>query len=335
MTRWPAEWESHSAIWLSWPHNRETWPGRFENVPTAFARFVRAIAEVTPVKLLAQASLVGKVRRHLSAVRNLDLFDIPTNDCWIRDYGPTFVIDDAGGLQGVDWRYNAWGEKYSPWDDDAAAATRLLEHSHIQRVDGELCLEGGAIETNGDGVLLTTPECILTSTRNPGLTREQAEAKLRTKLGIREVVWLDGGGIEGDDTDGHIDQLARFVSRDKIICASCDDSHDANFVPLEENFRQLCDWASLRNCTVTKLPLPPARYVGDQRVPECYCNFLITNELMLVPLFNDAVADDQALGILRDLCPQYHVVGLNASDLAWGLGAFHCASQQQPGVSRE
>jgi agmatine deiminase len=255
--------------------------------------------------------------------------DIETNDCWIRDYGPTFVINDAGTAVGVDWRYNAWGGKYEPWDADAAAAKTLLEQAGIPRIEGPLCLEGGAIETNGDGIVLTTPECILADTRNPGLQLAEAEATLAQYLGAREIVWVTGGGLVGDDTDGHIDQLARFTSRDHLVCAVCDDPADKNYEPLERNYRQLKQWGKQRGIGVSRLPVPGPRWINGQRVPECYCNFLITNGRVLLPTFADAVADKRALTTLSELMPEHEILPINASDLAWGLGAFHCASQQQ------
>ncbi len=327
--RWPAEWEPQAAVWLSWPHNLNTWPGHFEPVPRAFAAFVRAVAEFTPVCLLASGAVASDAEKHLRGIKQVQLFDVPTNDCWIRDYGPTFVHDQAGKVVGVDWDYNAWGGKYPPWDADRVAAQSILQQIKLPRIAGGLCLEGGAIETNGEGILMTTPECILTDTRNPGIDQAAAERILSERLGVHTFLWLRGGGIEGDDTDGHIDQLARFVARDHIVCATSHSASDSNHEPLQRIWSQLKTWGSAHHVQITSLPQPRPRYINDQRVPESYCNFLITNRLVLVPTFDDPSSDDRAIGILREAMPQHEVVGLRASDLTWGLGAFHCASQQQ------
>ncbi len=330
--RWPAEWEPQAAVWLSWPHNRDTWPGHFERVPESYASFVRAVTEFTPVKLLVPKKVRHEADPFLKTFHRVEAIECNTNDCWIRDYGPTFVIDELGQLAGVDWEYNSWGQKYGPWDDDAKVAALILQRQGIRRLDGGMCVEGGALETDGQGILLTTPDCVLTDTRNPGLTQSAAEQIFRERLGIREVVWLSGGGIEGDDTDGHIDQLARFTSARSIVCAVCDDTDDVNHPPLEANYQQLLNWGKPRGVDVVRLPLPRPRHVNDQRVPECYCNFLITNRLVLVPTFRDPSGDARAVSILKEQFPQHEVRGLDAAELAWGLGAFHCASQQQPAV---
>ena len=329
--RWPAEWEPHDAIWLSWPHNQETWPGHYEPVPEAFAAFARQIAQTTPVRMLASHDVAKQAERELSGVNNIELIDIPTNDCWIRDYGPTFVIEENGQVAGVDWHYNSWGGKYPPWEDDAKAASRILNHLGLACHKSILCLEGGALETDGAGRLMLTPDCVITPTRNPTISREQAEAELSAKLGIQEFIWLTGGGLVGDDTDGHIDQLARFIDPQNIVIASCDHA-DANYNALSENRKQLKQWAAENGngVQIHTVPIPRARYVEGQRVPECYCNFLITGNQVIVPTFADSNADQRAISILRELMQHHEVVPLDASALSWGLGAFHCMSQQQP-----
>lgn len=334
--RWPAEWEPQAALWLSWPHNRETWPGLYEPVPKAFTALARQVAQTTPVRVLAGTDVAGEAEQALGNVANLEIVDVPTNDCWIRDYGPTFIHTADGSLAGVDWRYNSWGGKYPPWDRDAVAAEKLLDQIGVARIASKLCLEGGAIETDGTGRLLLTPDCVLTDTRNPGLSQAQVEAELTEKLGIREFIWLTGGGLIGDDTDGHIDQLARFVDPENLVIAACE-PNDPNFPALEENFLQLTRWAQQApgNIQVHRLPIPAPRDVDGQRVPECYCNFLISGPQVLVPTFADPKADQEAVAILRDLFPKHDVVPLDASALSWGLGAFHCMSQQQPAAPHQ
>lgn len=334
--RWPAEWEPQEAVWLAWPHNRETWPGHFNDVPRAFERFCRAVADFTPVRVIAGADAIADANALIGGIDNVQTVEIPTNDCWIRDYGPTFVYDGQR-LVGIDWRYNAWGGKYPPWDRDAAVAAAVCRQVQIPRVESMLCLEGGAIETDGQGTVLTTTSCLLTESRNPGLGRREIEAELTVRLGAREVVWLEGGEPAGDDTDGHIDQIARFVGPGKIVVATCDDTADENHAALRPYRHQLEQWAASRpqRTDVVPLPLPPPRAVDGQRVPQSYCNFLISNQLVLVPTFRSPDADDRAVRSIRDLLPDHCVLGLDAFDLVWGLGAFHCASQQQPAARSE
>lgn len=341
--RVPAEWEPQAAVWLAWPHQRSTWPGRFRPVPEFFTRWARIIAESTPVKILAGGELAADAGRAFRQQPLIDVVDIATNDCWIRDYGPTFVVhrDRSLGsedrpretLEAVAWRYNAWGGKYPPWDLDDAAATRIADHLRIPTIRGELCLEGGALETDGQGRLLTTPGCLVTDTRNPGRSTEDVARELHRRLGIGEIVWLDGGGLQGDDTDGHIDQLARFLSPEIVVVAVCDDPEDPNHGPLEANYHQLRLWAGTTKprVEVHRLPIPPARHIDGQRVPESYCNFLrLGADRLLVPTFGDPAADDRAVGILRGLTDRVEVTPIDCRDLVWGLGALHCASRDQP-----
>jgi agmatine deiminase len=328
----PAEWEPPECVWLAWPHNLETWPGRFEPIPRFYARWIRLIAESTPVRVLAPEHLAPQCKHALQDIRNVELVDIPTNDCWIRDYGPCFVRDQAdGSIHGVSWQYNAWGGKYPPWDLDDAAAAKICRAAGLRCVEGALCLEGGALESDGHGRLITTSSCLLTPTRNPGESEDTITQQLHQRLGVTEIVWLDGGGLAGDDTDGHIDQLARFVDRQNVVVAVCDDVAEENQASLETNYRQLHLWgdATSPNITLHRLPIPPARSIGQKRLPESYCNFMrLGKERMLVPTFG-APSDDHALGLLRDLSGS-DVVGVDCRELVWGLGSLHCASREQP-----
>jgi agmatine deiminase len=330
--RVPAEWEPQQCVWLSWPHNVATWPGRFPSIPGFYANWVRVIAESTPVRILASADVASGCEMLISGVRDVDVIDIPTNDCWIRDYGPTFVRARADqSVHGVDWQFNAWGGKYPPWDLDNSVPRKLCADRRLKCVAGQLCLEGGALEVDGCGRMLTTPTCLVTETRNPGWTSEQIAQELHRRLGVLEIVWLDGGSLVGDDTDGHIDQLARFIDCQSVVVAVCEDTGDENRGRLEVNCRQLELWADTTapQVQIHRLPIPPPRYIAGQRVPESYCNFLrLGKERLLVPTFG-ARSDDHAVGLLREVSGA-EVTAIDCRDLVWGLGALHCASRDQP-----
>ena len=338
--RVPADWEPQSAIWLSWPHNRETWPGRFEPVPDVFRQWIHTLADVIDVRVLADPETIDRESRRIGNGVPVQWVPIATNDCWIRDYGPTFLVDDARrSVHAVAWRYNAWGGKYPPWNEDAVVAPQIAQHLRLPFCRSSLCVEGGAMEWDGNGRLLTTSDCLVTNTRNPGWSRRQVEAHLKSVLGLHEIAWIDGGGLEGDDTDGHIDQLARFVDSENVVAATCDPSDTANADALAENFRRLQCWGQQTSPQVTihPLPIPPPRYIDGQRVPESYCNFLrLGPDHVLVPTFRNPATDDRALGVIRDLCRHRHpaadVIPVDCSDLVWGLGALHCASLNQPAV---
>lgn len=293
---------------------------------------VQTASRFLPVKVLASGELAQAARQHLGNRADIELVDVATDDCWIRDYGPTFV-KQADELVAIDWRFNAWGGKYPPWNADAAAAQAICQHSGVRRLASEFFLEGGGIEGDGRGRLLTTSSCALSETRNPGRDRQQLTAELADKLGTNEVVWVDGGGLVGDDTDGHIDQLARFVDAENIVCAVSSDPHDPNHDGLEKNYQHLVAWGQQTSprVTVHRLPTPPVRLIGSARVPESYCNFLILGgDAVLVPTFRQPTHDQAAIGLLRELMPRHAVIGVCAYHFAWGLGAWHCASQQQP-----
>jgi agmatine deiminase len=230
--RVPAEWEPQSALWLAWPHNPDTWPGRIEPIPQLFVQWARLVVESLPVRILARGAVADHCRTSFGGAlpSGVEIVDIPTNDCWIRDYGPTFVEETRSttqSLRGVNWRYNAWGGKYPPWDLDDAAARQICQHIGIDCVDGGLCLEGGAIEVDGQGRMLTTG-CLLSETRNPGLGKEAIARTLHEQLGVHEIVWIETDGLQGDDTDAHVDQLARFIDRHHVVVAACDDPADPN-----------------------------------------------------------------------------------------------------------
>ncbi|MCC9643966.1 agmatine deiminase family protein [Rhodopirellula sp. JC740] len=347
--RFPAEWEPCEAVWLAWPHNRETWPGRFDPVPAAFAKFVQAISKSTPVRILATGDVAHDCRARLSelglrpadagkssaesADATIQIVEIDTNDCWVRDYGPTFVLSEDGGKVAVLWRFNAWGGKYEPYDSDASAGGKLAVWAGLRRVDGRLTMEGGALETDGAGRLLVNPGCLVDEARNPGVSQEEIAQQLGQLLGIHEIAWIDGGAPAGDDTDGHIDQVARFLDPENVVCAVAGSADDPSAEGLETNFRQLRLWSRQTDppVQVHRLPTPPPRQIDGAAVPQSYCNFLrLGPTRILVPTFQSPESDAYALDLLKQLCPDAEVEGVDCYDIAWGLGALHCASCHEP-----
>ncbi|MFO0914092.1 MAG: agmatine deiminase family protein [Pirellulales bacterium] len=330
--RFPAEWEPHAATWLAWPHNPATWPGKREAILPYFTQFVQTVAEVEPVHLLVGGEHVrAEAERWVGRHPQVVLHDIPTNDAWCRDHGPTFLVGPSHLPPAlIDWGFNSWGEKYPPYDLDNQVPRRVAELLGWHRFDPRMVLEGGSIDGNGCGTLLTTETCLLNPRRNPGLSREQIVDRLRQYLGTRHVIWL-GGEIEGDDTDGHIDQLARFVGPRRVLASREHRSDDANHGPLEENWRRLQQATDQDGepLEVWELPMPAAKYYEDRRLPAGYANFYIANGLVVVPSYDDP-ADDVARDVLQRAFPDRRIVAIPSLDLVWGLGAFHCLSQQQP-----
>ena len=337
----PAEWAPHEATWLAWPRNRADWPGKFPPIPWVYAEIVRHLHSGEKVHLLVDDADAEKGVRKILAKAGVDLdqvrfFRIPTDRVWTRDFGPIFVVSPEGEVGYTHWRFNAWA-KYPDHKRDAVVAAKLKPKLKIPSwqptFNGKrVVLEGGGIDVNGEGLLLTTEECLLSPVqeRNPGLGRADYEQIFRENLGITKTLWL-GQGIHGDDTHGHVDDLARFASPDTIVLAQEDDPRDPNHLPLRENFERLQGMtdAAGKRLRVVKLPMPGPIVFNGQRLPASYANFYIANEKVLVPTFNDA-QDRVALGILADLFPTRKVVGIHAVDLVWGLGTLHCMTQQQP-----
>jgi agmatine deiminase len=332
--RWPAEWEPQASIWLSWPRNPATWPGKFEPVPAEYALFAQAIAEFEPVHILAGGDLLAQAKSLVGHVPNITLHDIATNDSWCRDHGPSFLVGKNLPPALVDWEYNAWGGKYPPFDLDNQVPAAIAKFTGRKRFTPGIVMEGGAIETNGQGVLLTTESCLLNPNRNGALSREAVESYLRDFLNVQKILWLRGGEVAGDDTDGHIDQLARFVDPHTIVCATCDDPEDENYAPTQQNLLELQQFTDLADqpFNVIPLPLPAPLSFDGQRLPASYCNFLIVNQGVIVPQFGDTVADAQAISILQSCFPDRAIRGAPSLDLVWGLGSFHCLSQQEAAV---
>ena len=332
--RMPAEWEPHAATWLAWPHKEDSWPGNFAPIPAVWVEIVRALARYEAVNILVNDSaMAARVRAGLHArevfAESISVYEIPTDDAWIRDYGPIFITRRAEAAA-LKWRYNAWGGKYPPWDLDDAAAEKICASLVVPVFRPGIILEGGSIEVNGHGTLLTTEACLLNPNRNPHLRREEIERCLRNYLGVRHILWL-GQGIAGDDTDGHIDDLARFVDPTTVVTVIENNPHDENFEALQANHERLLGMTDQdgRPLRVITLPMPRAIFYRDQRLPASYANFYVANDVVLVPTFKDP-NDVVALQELQGLFPQRRVVGIQATEMVWGLGTVHCVTQQQP-----
>lgn len=331
--RMPAEWEPQEAIWLAWPHNETTWPGgMLEEVKAAYVLIVRALHTDQKIKLLVtDAGNAGDARSRLTGagvpVMAIEFIHMPTEDSWIRDYGPTFVInDELRKLAMVKWSFNAWGNKYEDLLGDDRIPHELNRTLGLPMFESGIVLEGGSIEVNGAGTVLTTEQCLLNKNRNPHLSREEVENYLKEYLNVSRVLWLREG-IAGDDTDGHIDDIARFVSEDIVVCAFEDDPSDDNYAILKENYERLLTF----NLNVVRLPMPGNIADRHARLPASYANFYIGNGAVVIPIFGHA-NDRRALEVLRQCFPTRRVVGVHATAMVHGLGAIHCCSQQEPSV---
>jgi agmatine deiminase len=337
----PAEWERQNAVWFSWPRPEGiSFPGRWHTVPGALAAIVREIVAREHVCInVPNANWERIVREQLGAydcpTRRVRFFHIPTNECWCRDHGPAFVVKrghaGAGKLAVVDWGYNAWGGKYPPFDADDAVPTHVAHALGLPLFRSNVVMEGGAVDFNGAGCVLTTESVLLNPNRNPGLGKRAIERILREWYGQEKVLWL-GEGIEGDDTDGHVDDLARFLDPRTIVTAVEDDPRDPNHRVLKENLRRLRLLRGLdgRPFEIVTLPMPKRIEREGQRLPATYLNFLFVNGAVLVPTFRDRRSERAALATLQRALPKHRVVGVDCFELIWGLGAIHCLSQQQP-----
>ncbi|MGP0070812.1 MAG: agmatine/peptidylarginine deiminase [Bryobacteraceae bacterium] len=328
----PAEWEPHQATWLAWPRERSDWPGKFAPIPWVYGDIVKKLARVERVRILVEdAALEKSVRRVLAKcdvnISAVDFLHWPTNRSWTRDYCPIFVRNHAGDVAITNWLFNGWA-KYGNWRDDNRIPSRAAKKFKAMReFSPGIVLEGGSIDVNGAGLLLTTEECMLSESvqiRNPGLGRAELERYFADYLDIRQTIWLKRG-IAGDDTHGHIDDLARFVDEKTVVIAAEEDKSEANYEPLRENLK-LLKRTGLR---VIPLPMPSPIYFDGQRLPASYANFYIANGLVLVPTFNDP-NDRVALNTLAKLFPTREVVGIFCGDLVLGLGTLHCMTMQEP-----
>ncbi len=342
----PAEWERHEATWLAWPHNPDDWPGKFQTIPWIYAEIVRLLSAREQVHILvdnakAEQRATGILVRAGANLNRVRFHVWPTNRVWTRDSGPIFVRNLEGQVAVTNWHFNAWS-KYPDWQLDdqvpgrVAALMGLPEWQPTIELAGgsshRLVLEGGSIDTNGQGILLTTEECLLSEVqqRNPGVSREHLEQAFHDYLGIDQVIWLNRG-VAGDDTHGHVDDISRFAAPTTIVTAVEPNSRDANHEPLAENLARLKSARTLdgKHFNLVELPLPRPVIFRNQRLPASYANFYLANGLVLVPTFHDP-NDRVALNILSEVFPDREVIGIHSVDLIWGLGALHCMTQQQP-----
>ncbi len=359
--RMPAEWEPHASTWLSWPRREGiSFPGKgaYDKAAAVIAKMVHVLADSEPVNInVCDAAHEADVKKILTKIgarhTHVTFHRIESNEPWCRDHGPIFVTRKAEPKSLIlDWGYNAWGCKYPPFDDDDYVPTAVSEKLKLPVEYPGMILEGGSIDVNGEGLLLTSRSCLLNPNRNPDLKQAQIEHRLRDWLGVKEILWL-GDGIEGDDTDGHIDDIARFVSNDTILCAYEEDENDTNFEPLKANHDYLAGLTTQAEAAgkgdsdedeedaggdgkvprfqVVKLPMPRKIVRDGQRLPASYANFYISNRVVLLPMFSD-VNDRWAAAILEKAFPNRRVIGIDCRDLIWGLGAFHCLTQQQPAI---
>ena len=362
--RMPAEWEPHAATWLSWPRREGiSFPDAYDRVLPTFREMVATLLTSEPVCInVSNGAHEAEARAVLDELpqERLTYYTIPTNEPWCRDHGPIFLTRDnrsgdwsrpapgplprterregapapeSSPLAIVDWGHNAWGGKYPPFDLDDVVPTRVAEALGLPVWQGGMILEGGSIDVNGTGALLTTESCLLNRNRNPNMTREQIETRMRDYLGVRDIFWLSRG-TEGDDTDGHIDNLARFVDERTVLAVVENNRRDANYEPLQENLELLreirIDGEPLE---IIELPMPAEIHREDLRLPASYANFYIANSVILVPTFDDS-NDDAAVGTIQDAFPERRVAAIDCRELIWGLGAFHCLTQQQPATPR-
>ena len=336
---WPAEWEKQEAVWLSWPHRTDLWQGELDALHRTFASLAAHIAPYALVRINASKEIHAAILTHLQEANvpqdRIQLFDHPTNDVWCRDHGPIFIKNrETGKLSLTNWEFNAWGGKFAPWDKDNAIPSLIAQSLDLPLISSRLILEGGAIEGNGKGLLLTTEAVLLNANRNPNWSREEMEMEMKRMLGVQSIFWL-GKGIEGDDTDGHIDDMVRFCKEDAVLSIRENDPHCPHYATLEENRERLQDMKTTdgHNVEIIDLPMPDPLIADNWRLeqlPASYANFLIVNEAVLVPIFMQDKNDDRALGIIREAFPRHKVIGLDARKLVIEGGAIHCVTQQQP-----
>lgn len=338
--RMPAEWEPHVGTWFSWPRPEGiSFPGKYDTVPPVYAELIRHLVQVEEVHInVWHAEMEDWVRGLLRETRTpldrVQFHHFPSYEPWCRDHGPIFLVRDQGGCHEraiVDWGYNAWGGKYPPFDLDDAVPQHVAKFRNLPLFTPGIVMEGGSLDVNGCGTLLTTEACLLNPNRNPDLDRGQIEAHLRDYLGVRNILWLSDG-IVGDDTDGHVDDLTRFVDGNTVVTVVEPDPADENHAPLKENSERLRTMKDQdgRLLRVVELPMPRCIEHDGQRLPASYANFYIANGIVLVPTYRDP-RDAEALRILQSVFPKHRVIGVDSLELIWGLGSFHCISQQEPG----
>ena len=330
----PPEWAKHEATWLSWPHKEESWPGKMETIYEPYCEFVKIIATGEKVRINVRdeemkTSAIAHLQKAEADLSQIEFYFNESNDAWCRDHGPAFVTKGKEKAV-VDWGYNAWGGKYPPYDLDDIIPTKIAKHFSLTLFTPDIVMEGGSVEFNGVGTILTSTACLLNENRNPHLNKQQIETYLKEFYGAEQVLWV-GDGIVGDDTDGHIDDITRFVNEDTVLTVVESNPLDENYLLLQENLSALkaMRLPDGRPLNIIKLPMPSPVIHEDTRLPASYANFYIANAAVIVPTFRD-VNDKIALEIIQNAFPDREVVGIDSTDIIWGLGSFHCLSQQEP-----
>jgi agmatine deiminase len=335
----PAEFEPHEATWLSWPHKEASWPGKIQSIFPSYVLFVKTLARFEKVRInVADETMRMRASRMLEEggvdMSQVEFFLHPTNDAWCRDHGPAFLLRDSmeEPKAVVDWNYNAWGGKYPPYDLDDVIPTRIARHYELPVFYPGIVMEGGSVDFNGRGTVVTSTCCLLNANRNPHLKRSQIEEFLLEYYGQEQVLWVDDG-ILGDDTDGHIDDTVRFVNADSVVVVVEEDPNDENQEPLRKNLSDLKKMRLLdgRQLNIVEIPMPDPVIWEDQRLPASYANFYIANRCVVVPTFRSD-KDDRVMSILSGCFPDRELVGIDSTDIIWGLGSFHCLSQQEPAL---
>jgi agmatine deiminase len=337
--RFPAEFETHAATWLSWPHKQASWPGKIEAIYMPYCLFIKAVSEkefvhINVVNEEMKSFALEKLQAISTNTERVKFYTHPTNDAWCRDHGPAFLINPAAAQPKIiiDWNYNAWGNKYPPFDLDDRIPTLIAAAYEIPVLYPDIVMEGGSVDFNGKGTLISSESCLLNPNRNPLLSRSGIESYLRAYYGVDQVLWVKDG-IVGDDTDGHIDDTVRFFNEDSVLAVVEENKLDENYEILQRNLADLKSMRLLngKQLNVVELPMPEKIIYEDQRLPASYANFYIANELVIVPTFRCA-KDDKALMIIQNAFPERKVIGIDSIDIIWGLGSFHCLSQQEPYV---
>jgi agmatine deiminase len=335
----PAEFSPHVATWLSWPHKEASWPGKIHTIYPNYAKFIKELTKGEKVKINVADEAMKIFAAEYLIVAGVDLnkvefFFHPTNDAWCRDHGPAFLINPDAQQKKVivDWEYNAWGNKYPPFDLDDIIPTLIGMHYNIPVYYPGIVMEGGSVEFNGRGTVLTSTACLLNPNRNPHLDQHQLEEYLYNYYGMQQVLWVNEG-IVGDDTDGHIDDTVRFVNEDTVITVIEENKKDENYTLLQHNLKQLKAMRLLngKQLNIVEIPMPDELIFEDQRLPCSYANFYIANRSVIVPVFNCS-KDDKALQLIGKCFPGRDIIGIDSTDIIWGLGSFHCLSQQEPAV---
>lgn len=333
----PAEFAPHRATWLSWPHKEASWPGKIHTIFPSYAKFIKELTKGERVCInvadeVMKSFAISWLEKESVDLSLIDFFFHPTNDAWCRDHGPAFLINPYATQQKaiVDWGYNAWGNKYPPYDLDDVIPTLIGEAMNLPVFHPGIVMEGGSVEFNGAGTVMTSTACLLNPNRNPHLNQAQIEQYLIDYYGMKQVLWVDEG-IVGDDTDGHIDDTVRFVNADTVLTVVEENKNDENYALLQHNLSQLKTMRLLsgKQLNIIELPMPEELVYEDQRLPCSYANFYIANKSVIVPTFRSK-RDDQALQIIQAAFPDREVVGIDSTDIIWGLGSFHCLSQQEP-----